>query len=116
MAVHYPVEFPFDSAREVVRIFKAGTVATDRADLAEAVWNLQGYAQRMLLGDAHESPNVTIYKATPPATDEEIIEILAAFDKGAVEEAPNHNVPRIHFPFDPQTLLNWCLAIAAKIL
>lgn len=108
MAVHYPVEFPFDSAREVVRIFKAGTVATDRQSLAESVWNLQGYAQYMLLGESH-SP--TIYKAEPPVTDEEIIQILEEFDKGA-----SSVTPRLHFPFDPQKLLNWCLELAAKIL
>jgi len=115
MAVHYPVEFPFDSAREVVRIFKAGTVATDRQSLAESVWNLQGYAQYMLLGDSHKDSNgvltPTIYKAEPPVTDEEIIQTLEEFDKGA-----SSVTPRLHFPFDPQKLLNWCLELAAKIL
>lgn len=113
MAVHYPVDFPFDSAREVVSIFKAGTVAADRARLAEAIWNLQGYAQYMLLGEANNAipGGLTIYKTTPPANDEEIIALLEEFDKGAAS-----TVPRIHFPFDAQTLLNWCLTIAARIL
>lgn len=114
MAVHYPVEFPFDSAREIVRIFNAGTVTTDRASLAESLWNLQGYAQRTLIGESHNIENgVTIYKSSPPPNDEEIIALLAEFDKGATADP---NVPRFHFPFDPQALLNWCLSVLARVL
>lgn len=109
VAVHYPVEFPFDSAREAVRIFKAGTIAADKARLAEAVWNLQGYAQFCLLGESHDTP--TIYKSTPPASDEEVIAMLEEFDKGASSE-----VPRIKLPFDATKLLEWALKIAAMLL
>lgn len=108
VAVHYPVEFPFDSAREAVRIFKAGTIMADKALLGEAVWNLQGYAQLCLLGEAH-----TIYKSTPPATDEEVIAMLEEFDKGATADP---DIPRIKLPFDASKLLEWALKIAAMLL
>lgn len=106
--VHQPVEFPFDAAREVVRIFKSNSAAAERQLLAESIWNLQGYAQFMLLGNP-ETP--TIFKADPPSTDEEIIQTLEEFDKGATSVTP-----RLHFPFEPQKLLDWCLNTASKVI
>ncbi len=65
-AVEYPTELPIDCVRELVRIVRRGEIARERAAFAQHVWNVQGYVQRMVIGDA-----VSVVGSTMPMPSDE---------------------------------------------
>jgi hypothetical protein len=101
--VHYPVEFPYDSARVLIKSIKDGTLKENIKENAEAAWNLQGYAQFAMIGDAH-----TLYKTEAPSIedDEVIADLLTEFNLP----------PTGSLPFDAKTLFKWALKIINTLL
>lgn len=51
MAISYPSELPFDSIGTVVEIVRANEISARSSTFAHALWNVQGYAQKALLGE-----------------------------------------------------------------
>ncbi len=49
--VSYPKQIPLEAGEQVLRIVRARSFVEERALLGEAVWNVQGYAQKTLLGE-----------------------------------------------------------------
>jgi hypothetical protein len=47
----YPSELPAESVREIVRIVRTNRLAEERALFALAAWNVQGFLQRLLVGE-----------------------------------------------------------------
>ena len=77
MAVSYPADLPGDSVAELIRIVRAGTIVEERGPFAHAIWNVQGFAQKLLLGDvpaAGKMPELAelceVLEAMPPTAPE----------------------------------------------
>ena len=49
--VSYPDQLPLDEIKSVINIVKSGTVKENLPTLFHDAWVIQGYAQRMLVGD-----------------------------------------------------------------
>ena len=50
----YPTLFPIRCFTETIDIIRSGEVSAKRADLAAHLWNIQGYAQKVVFGDPQE--------------------------------------------------------------
>lgn len=50
--VAYPSTLPKDCVLRAIEILRAGQVADRGAELAEDIWNVQGYVQNLLIGPA----------------------------------------------------------------
>jgi hypothetical protein len=51
MRISYPSDVPQDSILDIVHLFRDGQVVEQRALFANAIWNVQGYLQGILLGN-----------------------------------------------------------------
>lgn len=49
--VDYPEILPLDAAQKCIEIVKNRQINERKVEFAHAAWNVQGYAQKMLLGD-----------------------------------------------------------------
>ena len=70
----YPATLPLTEATEAFAIIKAGEFATCTPELGYDLWQVQGYVQKILLGD----PNAPVVFG---ATADEDAAVEAAFDK-----------------------------------
>lgn len=75
--VVYPVDLPLDCAKEVIRIVTAGTIVEEKDRFALCVWNVQGYIQKVLLGEP-------VPHAVP-----EFVELRAVLAKPRAGEIPS---------------------------
>lgn len=124
MSLHYPQDFPQDSATVVFNAIKNGTAITDRQLVAEAVWNLQGYAQRVVLGEG-DLPTKSLSASqlhvsssarpddteAPVSTDEEMADMLQAWCESPKEEKVSQGLP-----FTYQQLLQWAIKFLLALL
>jgi hypothetical protein len=73
----YPASLPVDAINVIVNDIKNKAVATDRANFAKAVWELEGYGLKVGLGDPTPVTPVTpvppVAKAGPPLSDDEVV-------------------------------------------
>lgn len=119
----YPVDFPADAARIIINDATAGKLAIDKVEVAEAVWNLQGYAMAMLLGRVDTPPvSMTVPDEINQApTTEQVVALLKAHDELPPEAKQNKDdtgkvVGSLIPPITPAQLLKWCLQILMTIL
>lgn len=97
--VSYPTEIPIDCVREIIRIVREGELLTERAAFAQHAWNVQGYLQRVLLGE----PQPVIGGASP--TDDSALAALRALEQQAMAQAEGNTVRALPVPV--ALLLRW---------
>lgn len=84
MAVQYPVDFPLDEIKSVIDMVRNRSIRDNVNDFAHAVWVIQGYAQRTLLGES--SPNFAFAAQDAPGTDAitELEKVVSQAESGSV--------------------------------
>lgn len=65
MSVRYPETFPLDSIREIVNVVRSGDIKSQASILAFNVWQVQGYAQKTLIGDPDVPVSLLRAQAAP---------------------------------------------------
>jgi hypothetical protein len=85
----YPADPPLAAFHDAYRIIKAGRYAADLQDLAADVWTIQGYLQKVLIGE-HTEP----FNGPPPVElRQAAAQLLAAIEERApVVAAPSADV------------------------
>lgn len=73
LEVHYPQRLPYDAAQYVITSLTSGAIVENRKLLAEAVWNIQGYAQLQLIGEEQH-----LIGDTPDFTTDDFVAALRA--------------------------------------
>ena len=97
----YPTVFPIVEIKKVVEIIRGGQISENIAELAHAIWVVQGYAQGMILGDA--SP-----LAAP--VDVENFDAVATLEKMAAEDA----TAQMAIPWE--LIAKWALDYLIKLI
>jgi hypothetical protein len=92
----YPQTAPIADAINAFNIIKAGEHATRAAELAESLWIVQGYAQKITIGD----PSPVFGAAELSASDDQ--SLVALTD----ELAAFANVPQV-FAADRERKVDW---------
>jgi hypothetical protein len=100
--VKYPTELPVECVRELVRIVRRGEIARERAAFAQHAWNVQGYVQRMVIGEAVS----VVGEAMPLPTDERATTELL----GLVEESCEDEGVARGLGLPATLLLRWLLS------
>jgi hypothetical protein len=73
----YPPILPLDAASLVAEIVKGRTIQARKVEFAHALWNVQGYVQKVTLGDPTILPGASLEDlGIDPMTFEQIMEIL----------------------------------------
>ncbi len=101
-AVEYPTELPIECVRELVRIVRRGEIVRERAAFAQHAWNVQGYVQRMVMGEAVS----VVGDSAPLPTDEQATSELL----GLVEESREVEGVARGLGLPATLLLRWLLA------
>ena len=97
----YPTIFPIIEIKKIVEIIRGGQVSENIAELAHAIWVVQGYAQGMILGDA--SP-------LSAPVDVENFDAVATLEKMADEGA----TAQMAVPWE--LIIKWALGYLAKLI
>lgn len=58
--VAYPLEFPLNEIQECIRIVTGKTILQEKELFAAAAWNVQGFAQKMLVGPPDRLPQAAV--------------------------------------------------------
>lgn len=58
--VAYPIEFPLDEIQQCIRIAAGKTILQEKELFAIAAWNIQGFAQKMLIGPPDRLPQARV--------------------------------------------------------
>lgn len=64
--VKFPSQFPQDSITTIVQNWQKGTLATNKALVAEAAWNIQGFAIQYMIGT--KDTGSALMGSAPPVT------------------------------------------------
>lgn len=99
MALAYPTDVPFDSFGTIVSIVRNGEISTRRATFAHALWNVQGFAQKAILGDA----DVLEPLAAPEAETE--TDAVAAMERIVA----NQDLPTAQLAMPWQLIATWVM-------
>lgn len=115
--VHYPIDFPADAARVIVKNFRGGTIASDPKGTAEAAWNLVGYGLSASIGAPDPTGNISM--AGPPGeiggempSDEEMIGALESHDALPAQQ----KLVAGALPIPPKLLIKWGMNLAIRII
>jgi len=102
--VPYPATFPSDAVALILANLKTGA---DKAKIAEALWNLLGYAAKEILGES-----VTNFSAISPEplSEDEEKDVLASLQTH--DAAPAGSVSGI----DPKVLFKFAFGLLQKLL
>jgi hypothetical protein len=76
--IDYPLTLPLDAAALVAEIVKTRTVQTRKAEFAHAGWNVQGYIQKVTLGDPQ--PRMAAGDADEDAAFPQVMETLLSIE------------------------------------
>ena len=112
-SINYPADFPFSELTYVVSTLKSGTAKSNLANLAHAMWIIQGYGLLQALGQ----PSVTSQAVVPvgqlpPSGDEQIQkleELLSSMD-------PNNVAAQGLINIDWSTILPIIVQLLIKVL
>ncbi|MBX9652071.1 hypothetical protein K2Y11_00485 [bacterium] len=96
----YPNVLPIEGVQEIIRIVRAGNLVTERSAFAKHAWNVQGYLQKVVLGE----PAVLIGSASP-ASDADALAALECLKSRAYAAAEGVTSPTLPLPV--QTILTW---------
>ena len=103
----YPSEFPLDSVKSIINIFRSGGVADNKELLAYDIWVVQGYAQKMLMGDL----DISAFAAEEALADTDAIDEL---EKAAAKFESGDIVTHAAVPW--LFILKWALKILINSL
>lgn len=98
-AVEYPVEMPVECIREILRIVRAGRWVEERAAFAKHGWSVQGYLQRLLLGEPQPVIGAT------PCTDESALLALESLERQSIAQAEGAAQQALPVPL--AALIDW---------
>lgn len=84
----YPDDFPLDNIREIVNIVRSGDIKSQSSVLAYNVWVVQGYGQKMLIGNPDEPISLARVQKVPDADALTILEKVLSD-----EPAPQASLP-----------------------
>lgn len=120
--VHYPTDFPSDAARQIIQAWQQGQLSNQKPEIAESVWNLQGYGMGCLLGFTNAPP---LSQAYPHAADDcptdtdSIVKILEAHENLPADQKQNIQEGRVVgslIPLPPAALVKWALQLLLTFL
>lgn len=100
--MNYPTEIPVDCVREIIRIVRDGKLLTERANFARHAWNVQGYLQRVLLGEPQG-----VIGETGPLEDASALAALAVLEPPAAARAEEFAIRALPVPVS--LLLRWLI-------
>lgn len=104
MRVKYPTSMPIDAINSVVSMVKSRDFS-DKAELGEALWNVQGYVQSKILGDSS-----TLMMASPDLSDQQAIEYL----QQCTNQPQAGQMQALNLPW--AQLGKWAISLALKLL
>jgi hypothetical protein len=107
-SVDYPKELPLECARELVRMVRRGDLVRERASFAKHVWNVQGYVQKLALGE----PTDLAFPFQSLPTDEEAAQSLEML----TEEVAEGSEFARGLGLPAGILLRWLLARLLEVL
>ena len=111
----YPTTLPLDCLTTVAEILKTRTVQTRKQEFGLCAWNVQGFIQRMTLGDPVMS-NVSPEQSEATYTDEQINELFGCCDNYVDYELNNFSAtPEDAVNMDPATIIAIVSAIMQLI-
>lgn len=114
--VHYPVEFPADAASTIVGLYRAGSLAQNRAEAAECLWNLQGYAMACALGSV-QPPQLS--QSLPPHINDTTVlsndEVIGILEEHA-KQSPEQKMEQGLLPLPYSLILKWATQMLAEII
>jgi hypothetical protein len=86
----YPTEMPLFELRQVLQIVRSGEIAAQKSEFAKNLWWIQGYAQKLVLGDGVVSMQ-SVGEALPADTKpEEVLEkLISSGESGIVSQSLN---------------------------
>lgn len=96
----YPSVLPIEGVQEIIRIVRAGAIVTERSTFAKHAWNVQGYLQKVVLGE----PAVLI-GTNGLTSDAELLSALESLKSRAYATAEGVTVPSLPLPV--QAILTW---------
>lgn len=111
--VHLISDFPYDSSRILVEIFRTGTLHEKKVEVAEAAWNLAGYSIFLLMDS--RAPKPVLHNSTIPTTDADIVSYLEDFNKTHPKPDPTATTPKLNLPFDATKLLKWSTDFISRL-
>jgi hypothetical protein len=100
--VEYPKEAPIDCIREVARIVRGGRIAAERSALAKHLWSVQGYVQRLTLGEPRP-----LIGAHEPCGDATALLALETLERQALAQAEGAVQQALPIPL--AVLLEWLI-------
>ncbi len=112
--VAYPSAFPVDCVGEIISIIRAGEIVAQKAEFANCVWSLQGYAQSVLIGSPN-GPFTALDSGEEKELSRRLNELNAECWKMAQEK---QGVASSEMPtaFDWRAALKWFVQNALPIL
>lgn len=102
----YPADPPLAAFQDAYRIIKAGRYSEELKDLAADTWTIQGYLQKLLIGD-HSQP----INGPPPLVDLNVADAAQQLLL-AIDERP----AMAHASADLSLLLTLLLPLLQKLL
>jgi hypothetical protein len=96
----YPSLLPVHEVREIIRIVRLGTIVQEKSSFAKYAWTLQGYLQKVLLGE----PTPLIGECRELA-DAEVLTALESWSAQAIATAEDAS-PRT-LPIPTSFILKW---------
>jgi len=96
----YPSVLPIEGVQEIIRIVRAGSIVAERSAFAKHAWNVQGYLQKVVLGE----PPVLI-GTNGPVSDVEVLSALESLKSNAYATAEGVTAPPLSLPV--QAILTW---------
>lgn len=116
--VDYPEEFPTEAVGTVLQIISSADWGSKKDEFAHAVWNLQGFLQRMILPLSADDGGSSVLSAAALAStldDAEAIEALQHIQSNPLVMTASTDVDAIKsyslaLPLPAIVLLKWLLS------
>ncbi len=89
--IAYPQTLPLDAAALVAEIVKKREVTARKAEFAHAGWNVQGYVQKVTLGDPTPIVGEASSESDEDATYEQVMETLLSIE-GELDEFQHEGI------------------------
>lgn len=110
-------DFPYQSSKDLVSIFRAGDLADKKAEASESAWNLLGYCLFMI--HDNRAPKQFVLSKSNPTTDADLIAILEAFNgTHPIENPLSKGVEpptKLNAPFNLVEFSNWLTAFIQRL-
>lgn len=110
-------DFPYQSSKDLVSIFRSGDLATKKCEAAESAWNVLSYCLFMI----HDprAPKQFVLSTSIPTVDADVIAILEAFNSTHPIENPlskgTEPNTKLNAPFNLVDLSNWLTTFIQRL-